>query len=152
MVREGLLLKGGSIVDATIIAAPSSTKNGEGERDPETYQTKRDQWHFGMKAHVGVDADSGLVHTATTSAADETDVEQVAGPQRAQKHEREKASARQRRHPFRVIKRQFGLVKVPFRGLAKNTAHIVTPFALSKLWIARKQLMVTMGVVRPKPE
>ena len=79
LARKGLLLKRGSIVDATIIAAPSSTKNAEGERDPEMHQTKKgNQWHFGMKAHIGVDADSGLVHTVTTTAANEADVEQVA--------------------------------------------------------------------------
>ena len=53
-------------------------------------------------------------------------------------------------HPFRVIKRQFGLVKVRFRGLAKNTAHVVTLFALSNLWMARKQLMAMTAVVRLK--
>lgn len=64
LARKGLLLKRGSIVDATIIAAPSSTKNAEGERDPEMHQAKKgNQWFFGMKAHMGVDADSGLVHT-----------------------------------------------------------------------------------------
>lgn len=78
LARKGLLLKRGSIVDATIIAAPSSTKNESGERDPEMHQTKKgNQWHFGMKAHIGVDADSGLVHTVTTTAANEADVEQV---------------------------------------------------------------------------
>jgi len=76
--RKGLMLKRGSIVDATIIAAPSSTKNAEGERDPERHQTKKgNQWHFGMKAHIGVDADSGLVHTVTTTPANEADVEVV---------------------------------------------------------------------------
>jgi IS5 family transposase len=53
-------------------------------------------------------------------------------------------------HPFRVVKRQFGLVKVRFRGLAKNTAHVVTLFALSNLWTVRKQLMAMTAVVRPK--
>src|SRR5580765_541892 len=78
LARKGLLLKRGSIVDATIIAAPSSTKNAEGKRDPEMHQTKKGaQWHFGMKAHIGVDADSGLVHTVTTTPANEADVEQV---------------------------------------------------------------------------
>jgi IS5 family transposase len=66
-------------VYASIILAPSSTKNSEGERDPEMHQTKKgNQWHFGMKAHIGVDADSGLVHTVTTTAANDSDVEQVA--------------------------------------------------------------------------
>ena len=53
-------------------------------------------------------------------------------------------------HPFRVVKRKFGLVKVRFRGLAKNTAHVVTLFALSNLWMVRKQLMAMTGPVRPK--
>ena len=78
LTRKGLMLKRGSIVDATIIAAPSSTKNAEGKRDPEMRQTKKgNQWHFGMKAHIGVDADSGFVHTVTTTSANEPDVEEV---------------------------------------------------------------------------
>ena len=77
--RKGLLLKRGSIVDATIIAAPSSTKNAQGERDPEMHQTKNgNQWHFGMKAHIALDADSGLVHTVAVTTANESDVEQIA--------------------------------------------------------------------------
>ena len=61
LALKGLLLKEGTVVDATIIAAPSSTKNQRGERDPEMHQTKKgNQWYFGMKAHIGVDADSGL--------------------------------------------------------------------------------------------
>ena len=197
LARKGLLLKKGSIVDATIIAAPSSTKNAEGERDPEMHQTKKgNQWHFGMKAHIGVDADSGLVHTVATTAANESDVEQIAdllhgkeeqvwadsgyrGAQARvqrenlqwhiaarpsdlaklpdgrrkktiQKQEHRKASVRAKvEHPFRVIKRQFGLTKVRFRGLAKNTAHVVTLFALSNLWMVRRQLMA-MAAVRPQ--
>ena len=65
-----LLMKSGTIVDATIIAAPSSTKNEEKKRDPDMSSTnKNNTWHFGMKAHIGVDADSGLVHTVKTSTA-----------------------------------------------------------------------------------
>ena len=197
LARKGLLLKRGSIVDATIIAAPSSTKNSTGERDPEMHQTKKgNQWHFGMKAHIAVDAESGLVHTVTATAANEADVEQVTdllhgkeeqvwadsgyrGAQvrvkrdvqwhiagrpsdmaklpegrakaRARKNEYEKASVRAKvEHPFRVIKRQFGLVKVRFKGLAKNTAHVITLFALSNLWMARKKLMSMMGQVCPQ--
>ena len=197
--RKGLLLKRGSIVDATIIAAPSSIKNSTGQRDPEMHQTKKgNQWHFGMKAHIAVDAESGLVHTVTTTAANEADIEQVAdllhgkeqqvwadsgyrGAQkrinrdrlqwniaarpsdiakmpegraktRVQKQEHSKASVRAKvEHPFRVIKRQFGLMKVRFKGLAKNTAHVITLFALSNLWMARKKLMAMMGEVRAKP-
>jgi len=195
---KGLMLKRGSIVDATIIAAPSSTKNAEGERDPEMHQTKKgNQWFFGMKAHIGVDADSGLVHTVTTTAANEADVEQVAdllhgkeqnvwadsgyrGAQnrvnrkglawhiaarpsdiaklpdgrsktKLQKAEHRKASVRAKvEHPFRVIKRQFGLLKVRFRGLQKNTAQLLTLFALSNLWMARRPLMAMREAVRPK--
>ena len=197
LTRKGLLLKRGSIVDATIIAAPSSTKNSTGERDPEMHQTKKgNQWHFGMKAHIAVDAESGLVHTVTATAANEADVEQVAdllhgkedavwadsgyrGAQarvmrdvqwhiasrpsdmanmpegrakaRVRKNEYEKASVRAKvEHPFRVIKRQFGLVKVRFKGLAKNTAHVITLFALSNLWMARRKLIAMMGQVRPQ--
>jgi IS5 family transposase len=198
LARKGLLLKRGSIVDATIIAAPSSTKNAGGERDPEMHQTRKgNQWHFGMKAHIAVDADSGLVHTVTTTPANEADVEQIADllhgkeeqvwadsgyrgaqsrvdredlrwhiaarpsdiakmPQgrakiRLQRQEQRKASVRAKvEHPFRVIKRQFGLVKVRFRGLQKNTAHVVTLFALSNLWMARRPLLAMLGAVRPR--
>lgn len=197
LARKGLMLKRGSIVDATIIAAPSSTKNSTGERDPEMHQTQKgNQWYFGMKAHIAVDAESGLVHTVTTTPANEADVEQIAdllhgkeeqvwadsgyrgaakrvqrdklqwniaarpsdiakmpegrAKTRARKEEYRKASIRAKvEHPFRVIKRQFGLTKVRFKGLAKNTAHVVTLFALSNLWMARKKLMAMMGEVRP---
>jgi IS5 family transposase len=190
LAKKGLLLKRGSIVDATFIAAPSSTKNADGQRDPEMHQTKKgNQWHFGMKAHIGVDADSGLVHSVTTTPANEADVEQVAdllhgkeeqvwadsgyrgahtrvdrddlqwhiaarpsdiaklpegkAKTRVRKEEHRKASVRAKvEHPFRVIKRQFGLVKVRFKGLQKNTAHVITLFALSNLWMARHQLIV----------
>ena len=77
LAAHGLLLKTGTMVDATLIAAPSSTKNKTGERDPEMHQTKKgNQWHFGMKAHIGVDADSGLVHTVIGTAANVNDVTQ----------------------------------------------------------------------------
>jgi IS5 family transposase len=73
--RHGLMLKAGTVVDATLISAPSSTKNDSGERDPEMHQTKKgNQWYFGMKAHVGTDAESGLVHTVIGTAANVNDV------------------------------------------------------------------------------
>ena len=198
LARKGLMLKRGSIVDATIIAAPSSTKNEKGERDAEMHQTKKgNQWYFGMKAHIGVDADSGLVHTVVATAANEADVELVdellhgkeevvhadsgyAGAQTrvtrknlrweiaarsgrikampegrekraAEKNEHRKASIRAKvEHPFRVIKRQFGLTKVRFKGLAKNTAHVVTLFALSNLWMTRKRLLAMTAPLRPQ--
>jgi IS5 family transposase len=72
-----LSLREGTIVDATIIAAPSSKKNREGKRDPEMHQTRKgNAWHFGMKAHVGVDAESGLVHRIVGTAANVSDVSQ----------------------------------------------------------------------------
>ena len=198
LTRKGLLLKRGSIVDATIISAPSSTKNADGERDPEMHQTKKgNQWFFGMKAHIGADADSGLTHTVVTTPANEADIEGVeellhgkeevvhadAGytgaeqrvPRKglrwhiaARRHrikalpegrmkrqleaaEHRKASIRAKvEHPFRVIKRQFGFVKVRFKGLAKNTAQIVTLFALANLWLVRKKLLALAGGLRPQ--
>jgi transposase, IS5 family len=72
-----LLMKEGTIVDATIISAPSSTKNARKERDPQMHQTKKgNQWYFGMKAHIGVDAKSGLVHRISGTAAHVADVAQ----------------------------------------------------------------------------
>jgi len=192
LTDKGLMLREGTVVDATLIAAPSSTKNSTGERDPEMHQTKKgNQWHFGMKAHIGADADSGLVHTVLGTAAnvndvtqagalvhgDETDVFADAGYQGVAKREEtqgikanwhvamrpgkrraldkrtpmgaildrlEQAKARIRakvEHPFRVIKRQFGYTKVKYRGLAKNTANLMTLFALSNLWMARRSLL-----------
>jgi transposase, IS5 family len=196
--RKGLLLKRGSIVDATIIAAPSSTKNAKGERDPEMHQTKKgNQWYFGMKAHIGADRDSGLVHTVVTTPANEADVEVVdellhgkeavvhadagyaGAPQRVdrkrlrweialrrsrikalpegrkkraiEKAEHRKASIRAKvEHPFRVVKRQFGYVKTRFKGLAKNTAQLLTLFALANLWLVRKKLLAMTGGLRPQ--
>ena len=74
LVERGLRLSRGTIVDATIIAAPSSTKNAEGERDPEMHQTKKgNEWHFGMKAHVGVDSQSKVIHSVVVSPANTAD-------------------------------------------------------------------------------
>jgi IS5 family transposase len=76
---RGLLMRQGTIVDATIIAAPPSTKNKQKSRDPEMHQTKKgNQWHFGMKAHIGVDVASGVVHTVVGTAANEADINQMA--------------------------------------------------------------------------
>jgi transposase, IS5 family len=195
LAGKGLILREGTVVDATLIAAPSSTKNKDGERDPEMHQTKKgNQWHFGMKCHIGVDADSGLVHTVVGTAAnvndvtqagklvhgEETDVFADAGYQGVAKREEvkdiqanwhvamrpgkrralkkdtpmgaildkiEHVKARIRakvEHPFRVIKRQFGHMKVRYRGLAKNTAQLQTLFALSNLWMARRRLLQGM--------
>ena len=72
---QGLRLREGTIMDATVIEAPSSTRNRAGERDPEMHQTKKgNQWHFGMKAHIGVDSDTGIVHSLSTTADNVHDV------------------------------------------------------------------------------
>jgi transposase, IS5 family len=77
--ERGLLMRQGTIVDATIIAAPPSTKNQQKSRDPEMHQTKKgNQWHFGMKAHIGVDVASGVVHTVVGTAANAADINQMA--------------------------------------------------------------------------
>ena len=191
LTAKGLLLKSGTVVDATLIAAPSSTKNASGERDPEMKQSKKgNQWYFGMKAHIGADADSGLVHTVRGTTGSVNDVVEAnsllhgqeteawgdAGYQGAhkrpdaragvnwnvamrpgQRSALDKNDARQRlideverikarirakvEHPFRVVKRQFGHVKVRYRGLAKNTAQLHTLFALANLWMAKRKLM-----------
>jgi transposase, IS5 family len=78
LCERGLMMKEGTIVDATIIEAPPSTKNAGKSRDPEMHQTKKgNEWHFGMKAHVGVDADSGLVHSVVGTSANVSDVSQA---------------------------------------------------------------------------
>ena len=79
LTARGLLLREGTLVDATLIAAPSSTKNQQKERDPEMHQTRKgNQWYFGMKAHIGADRDSKLVHTVVVTAANVADVTQTA--------------------------------------------------------------------------
>jgi IS5 family transposase len=186
LAREGLLLREGTIVDATLIAAPPSTKNRDRARDPEMHQARKgQQWHFGMKAHIGVDLDSGLVHTVLTTPAHVNDVTQAHGllqgqetvvlgdagyqgvdrrPENAgrpvtwhvalrpgvrralpndelgrlrQRIERVKASLRAKvEHPFHVIKNLFRYRKTRYRGLAKNTAQVVTLFGLANLLLA----------------
>jgi IS5 family transposase len=75
---QGWIMRGGSIVDATIIAAPSSTKNATGTRDPEMHQTKKgNQWYFGMLAHIGVDAGTGYVHSVTCTSANVHDLDEA---------------------------------------------------------------------------
>src|SRR5450755_3925614 len=74
LAARGLLLREGTLVDATLIAAPASTKNKEQQRDPEMHQTKKgNQWYFGMKAHVGVDSKTKIIHTAVATAANVAD-------------------------------------------------------------------------------
>jgi IS5 family transposase len=78
LMRNGMRLSGGTIVDATLIAAPPSTKNEEKARDPEMHQVKKgNQWHFGMKVHVGADSKTGLIHHASVTAANVHDSHEV---------------------------------------------------------------------------
>jgi len=194
--EKGLSMKRGTVVDATLIAAPSSTKNEDKKRDPEMTQTKKgNQWHFGMKAHIGVDAESGLIHTVACTTAKVADITMMESclhgeeaivfgdrgyhkknrtlddfekegdlsvltptkkPAGGALTEEQKAFNRMLsavraivEHPFRVVKRQFGFVKVRYRGLAKNAGQIVTLFALTNLWLARKRLLPLVGEVCP---
>ena len=191
LTQRGLMLRAGTVVDATLIAAPSSTKNKDHARDPEMHSSKKgEQMYFGMKAHIGADAESGLVHTVLGTSGNVHDVtqgnsllhgrESVAfgdagyqgiekrtdakaglkwhiamrpGKRKAlnkgneadnliDKSEKLKAGIRAKvEHPFRVIKRQFGYVKVRYRGLKKNTQQLITLFALSNLWMVRGKLI-----------
>jgi IS5 family transposase len=78
LLANGMKLSGGTIVDATIIAAPSSTKNADNARDPEMHQTKKgNQWHFGMKVHIGVDSKTGLTHSASITSANVHDSQEL---------------------------------------------------------------------------
>jgi transposase, IS5 family len=79
LASRGLMMREGTLVDATLLAAPPSTKNQEKKRDPEMHQTRKgNQWYFGMKAHIGADRDSKLVHTLVVTAANVADVTQTA--------------------------------------------------------------------------
>ncbi|MGK2953522.1 MAG: IS5 family transposase [Thiobacillus sp.] len=186
LTEKGLLLREGTTVDATLIAAPPSTKNREGKRDSAMTQTKKgNQWYFGMKAHIGVDNRSGLVHTVVGTTAKTSDMSQFGellhGDEERVSADRgydypqihvhleqnliEDWVARKAKpgkpldawtrglnhaiaqlraigeHPFRILKRQFGYTKVRYRGLEKNTAQLVTLFALGNLYQARRTLL-----------
>ncbi len=79
LATRGLMMREGTLVDATLLAAPPSTKNKEKKRDPEMHQTRKgSQWYFGMKAHIGADRDSKLVHTMVVTAANVADVTKTA--------------------------------------------------------------------------
>ena len=78
LLANGMKLSGGTIVDATLIAAPPSTKNKDKSRDPEMHQVKKgNEWHFGMKLHIGADSKTGLVHSASVTAANVHDIHEV---------------------------------------------------------------------------
>jgi len=186
LCERGLFVGKGTIVDATIINAPSSTKNAEKKRDPQMHQTRKGkQWYFGMKVHTGTDTDSGLVHTVRATSANVADVnilgELLHGAEESLHgdsayHSKElKAQAeasgiefnvnqrgtrshpltqaqraRNRRlsrvratveHPFLVVKRLWGHVKVRYRGIKKNLAQMNSLFALANLYRVRYRLI-----------
>lgn len=195
LAEKGLFLRQGTVVDATIIEAPPSTKNRDGKRDPAMHQAKKgNQWHFGMKAHIGVDAESGLTHTVIGTAANVSDVTQAGallhgeetnafadagyvGVEKREENlevpvawhvamkrsvrkalpkdswgekmewiEQAKASIRSKvEHPFHVVKNLFRHRKTRYRGLAKNTAQLLTLFGLANLVLARRWLLAPDG-------
>jgi IS5 family transposase len=132
--KHGCMMRGGTIVDATILSAPSSTKNASGERDPEMHSTKKgNQWYFGMKAHIGVDAGSGYTHTVKVTAANEHDVTQAseliraddevvygdAGYQGIEKREEIRADERKSRIEYRINERAGKVNRLP-EGIARE--------------------------------
>ena len=181
---NGFKVARGTIVDATIINAPSSTKNQDKARDPDMHQTRKgNQWYFGMKAHVGVDSKTKLIHSVVATAAnvhdsqvledllhgDETrlwgdsaytgqgDVLKKTAPaakdftnkkgyknkplsdaERGRNHNKSKVRAKVE-HVFHVLKRQFGFVKVRYRGLDKNANHLFAACALVNIVIASRR-------------
>lgn len=183
---RGLKVASGTIVDATIINAPSSTKNESGERDPEMKQTKKgNQWYFGMKAHIGVDSKTKLIHSVVATPANvhdsqvlghllhgaetrvwgdsayvgQTEVIRGVAPkardftqakasrnqalsdvERARNRNKSKVRAKGE-HPFLVIKRLFGFVKVCYRGIAKNANRLFVACALANLFMVRRTLL-----------
>jgi IS5 family transposase len=195
---DGLIMRGGSIVDATIIAAPSSTKNASGSRDPEMHQTRKgQQWYFGMKAHAGVDAGTGLVHSVTVTGANVHDLDEIgrlvraddqvvyadAGYQGVEKRadiaddphlstvtwrvaarkgvlktmpapdrqiESRKASVRAKvEHVFLIVKRDFGITKTRYRGLAKNLNLIQVAMASANLLMTARATVIQTRLTSP---
>jgi len=152
---KGLMMKEGTLMDATLIAAPSSTKNSSGKRDPEMHQTKKgNQWYFGMKGHIGVDMQSGAVHSVVGTAANvsdvtvahellhgqETDAVADSGYQGVHKREEVKnkhakvrwyvaekrsKTEKMREGPIKEIARKIEKLKAQIRARAEHPFHIV---------------------------
>jgi IS5 family transposase len=188
--EKGLRLSEGTIMDATIINAPSSTKNRDKKRDPDMHSTKKgNQYYFGMKIHVGVDRESRTVHSLVTTPANvhdskmvedilhgeenavfgdsaymgkteeiakkapgALDLTQTRGTKNRKLTEEEKETNRllsktrsRGEHIFLIAKRIFGFSKVRYRGLAKNTNFAFVLFALSNLYMVRRDLLALTG-------
>jgi IS5 family transposase len=138
LAERGLLMRQGTIpafarTDATIIAAPASTKNKAKVRDPEMHQTKKgNQWHFGIKAHIGVDVASGVVHSLTGTAANEADITQMA----AVLHGQEKAvfadagytgAAKRSEHAEREVSWNIAVKRGIIKALPKALRDLAEP-------------------------
>ncbi len=188
--EKGLKLSEGTIMDATIINAPSSTKNQDKKRDPDMHSTKKgNQYYFGMKIHVGVDRESRTVHSLVTTPANvhdskmvedilhgeenavfgdsaymgkteeiakkapgALDLTQTRGTKNRKLTEEEKETNRllsktrsRGEHIFLIAKRIFGFSKVRYKGLAKNTNFVFVLFALSNLYMVRRDLLALTG-------
>jgi IS5 family transposase len=188
--EKGLKLSEGTIMDATIINAPSSTKNQDKKRDPDMHSTKKgNQYYFGMKIHVGVDRESRTVHSLVTTPANvhdskmvedilhgeenavfgdsaymgkteeiakkapgALDLTQTRGTKNRKLTEEEKETNRllsktrsRGEHIFLIAKRIFGFSKVRYKGLAKNTNFVFVLFALSNLYMVRRELLAPTG-------
>ena len=188
--EKGLRLSEGTIMDATIINAPSSTKNQDKKRDPDMHSTKKgNQYYFGMKIHVGVDSESRTVHSLVTTPANvhdskmvedilhgeenavfgdsaymgkteeiakkapgALDLTQTRGTKNRKLTEEEKETNRllsktrsRGEHIFLIAKRIFGFSKVRYKGLAKNTNFVFVLFALSNLYMVRRELLAPTG-------
>ena len=188
--EKGLRLSEGTIMDATIINAPSSTKNQDKKRDPDMHSTKKgNQYYFGMKIHVGVDRESRTVHSLVTTPANvhdskmvedilhgeenavfgdsaymgkteeiakkapqALDLTQTRGTKNKKLTEEEKETNRllsktrsRGEHIFLIAKRIFGFSKVRYKGLAKNTNFVFVLFALSNLYMVRRDLLALTG-------
>ena len=188
--EKGLRLSEGTIMDATIINAPSSTKNQDKKRDPDMHSTKKgNQYSFGMKIHVGVDRESRTVHSLVTTPANvhdskmvedilhgeenavfgdsaymgkteeiakkapgALDLTQTRGTKNRKLTEEEKETNRllsktrsRGEHIFLIAKRIFGFSKVRYKGLAKNTNFAFVLFALSNLYMVRRDLLALTG-------
>ena len=135
--KQGLIMHGGTIVDATLVEAPSSTKNETGKRDPEMHQTKKgNQWHFGMKVHIDADAGTGYVHTIAGTSANVHYLDEVTKLilNWEKKSEHWEASVRCKvEHAFLIVKRDFGYRKVVYKGIKKNLHRFHMLFACANL-------------------
>lgn len=186
LAAKGVKIGNGTIMDATIIHAPSSTKNASGERDPEMHQTKKgNQWYFGMKAHIGVDSKEKIIHSVAATPANvhdsqligdllhgfetkvwgdsayqgQRDAIHAAAPaaqdmtnrrgsrgrpltEADRARNRTKSGVRAKvEHPFLIMKRIFGFVKVCYRGIDKNANRLFVTCALVNLHMKRRFLL-----------